>query len=179
MIIDYHLLATSVACCCALLTRHWLTDGHLGREKCKNIGRAEKSSTNLLHSAVHGIGHVQACCIRIFRVSHLGKDGEMKHLSQSHRHVNADHLRNGHGNGLLNRVAFLPGHLSTVVLVPRPNLQMSRDQSQGTLSFQQTLTYITVSMIQLCRLEFIIQNIANNKLNTNQRLETGPFVPVR
>ena len=45
MIIDYHLLATSVACCCALLAGHWLTDGHLGREKCKNIGRAEKSST--------------------------------------------------------------------------------------------------------------------------------------
>ena len=28
-----------------------------------------------------------------------------------HRHIYADHLGDGHGDGLLNRVALLPSHL--------------------------------------------------------------------
>ena len=40
-----------------------------------------------------------------------------------HRHIYADHLGDGHGDNLLNRVALLPSHLSAVVLVPRPHLR--------------------------------------------------------
>ena len=40
-----------------------------------------------------------------------------------HRHIYADHLGDGHGDNLLNRVALLPSHLAAVVLVPRPHLR--------------------------------------------------------
>ena len=40
-----------------------------------------------------------------------------------HRHIYADHLGDGHGDNLLNRVALLPSNLAAIVLVPRPHLK--------------------------------------------------------
>ena len=94
---------------------------------------------------------MQACCICILRVSHLGKDVKITLYQTSHRHINADHPGDGHGDGLLNRAALLPSHLATVVLVPSPHLSVLLYEAKLTGKFNKLKLKLD---LKLCNANF-------------------------